>query len=772
MSMPANLTFSISAKYLGPIFCLQGHLTKNPQNLVFARNGTGKSFLTRAFWYLDLHGQGKLPSNVPCNLVSDEDDEGEFFFKRGNDVMGSLELKKSNNQSTPVLRNTIFHVFSEEFVQEELREREYKLGGEIENQIAVGSTNIQIKSAKDELNKAKNKVQNDWEALKRHFDNDKNSELIDKAGIRKQLTEYKKLSFEDLLTRHQNKPDSPEKSFGDILKDLGSLGSIPAKPVCPEHVDAIGLDKIDLKAIMDSLEKVTSPASVSQKIKEKIDAHWNFFKTGIDIIDQDHISTCPFCEQAITTPDIKSVIDAYVKYFTDEEAKHKQDLQGFCTGLKDTECQLRKAKENLVTQKSLFNALRTYLPSMKETSLVECEDEINTAVKAIASLKSKIENKAHNLGVPAPHPGNDIATLIRKIDRIISKNNKSVDKLKVAVSDPKLGEERKDLQRQACDVFEKEFTISRWCDIKKLRASQQNERDKSKEIENLEQSNPSTDARLRVAETFDVLLKRFFGEEKYVFDKDTFVLKRGAHEMSRGLHRTLSEGEKTAIAFCYFVACVHCKVKSDSDYGRLFLVFDDPVTSMSYDFVFTIAQTLKNLKISQQGNVSINPSVGEDYKRPELLILTHSSYFFNILVTNHVFNRESAFALNSERDKHKLTRLNRYVAPFQEQLKDIYEIANRRDPDHSTANTIRSVLEAVGRFCWPDKSDSLANFIKHLAAEDVIEVKSILINSLSHGSYYEETPSPDDLKLACEETLSVVEKYAPGQIKMIQECRR
>jgi wobble nucleotide-excising tRNase len=242
--------------------------------------------------------------------------------------------------------------------------------------------------------------------------------------------------------------------------------------------------------------------------------------------------------------------------------------------------------------------------------------------------------------------------------------------------------------------------------------------------------------------------------------------------MTRGPHRTLSDGEKTAIAFCYFVACVHRKVEANSDYRKLFLVFDDPVTSMSYDFVFSIAQTLKNLNISDQGEVSINPGQidGNKYLRPELLILTHSSYFFNICLTNRIVDERkgAAFALHPDANNHKLVRLKEYVAPFKEQLRDVCDIANGRDPDHRTANSVRSVLEAIGRFCRPDKTESLSTFVQHLAGDEGIAIKSVLINSLCHGTYYEETPVPGDLKLACEETIVVVERFAVGQLELLK----
>lgn len=272
-----------------------------------------------------------------------------------------------------------------------------------------------------------------------------------------------------------------------------------------------------------------------------------------------------------------------------------------------------------------------------------------------------------------------------------------------------------------------------------------------------------------MADTFSILLKEFFSEN-YVFDKENFVLKRGANEMTRGVHRTLSEGEKTAIAFCYFVACIHRKVEANGDYKKIFLVFDDPVTSMSYDFIFSIAQTLKNLNVSDQGEISVNPSRinGNSCIRPELLILTHSSYFFNVAFSNRVIDEKAAFSLYVENGVHKLTNINKYVAPFQQQLQDIYRVVEGQEPDHGTGNSIRSVLEAIGRFCRPDKADSLSNFITFLAAEEGMVLRSVMINSLSHGSYYEESPSPEDLKLACGEAIQVVERFAKGQLEAIK----
>jgi hypothetical protein len=769
MNTPANPKFSISATYLGPVLHLNGELTKNAQNLIFARNGTGKSFLSRAFRYLDLHGQNLSLGDAPRNLVSDEspDGKGTFFFGRGTDLMGALTLEKIGDKATPRINETIFHVFSEDFVHEELREQEYSPNGQIENQISVDANNIQLREAQEALNKAERAVQSAFNALRGYFDKEKVVQLNDKAGVRKQLKEYVFLNLEDLLLEFSEKPKPPTKSFSEILKDFDGLKAIPAEPLYPEIIDTIELDDIDLSSLVASLRKVTSPSSISEIIKQKIDLHREFYRTGIDIIDQDHPATCPFCEQGITGADPKAIIDAYIGYFSDEEEKHKSELRRFYALLNSKEKLLQEAEVKLTRQKLRHDTLKVYLPSTREKSLADCENAIKAAIAVTLLLKHSIEGKAKSLGVSAFLSHDNLSEKIGLVNQLILDNNMSVKELSRAIS--KSDEERKELQRQACHVFKVEFAISRWQDIDVLRLLKKDEASKAVSLAALERSSPSTNARERVADTFELLLKDFFGE-KYVFDKGTFVLKRGTHEMMRGPHRTLSDGEKTAIAFCYFVACIHRKVTANSDYRRLFLVFDDPVTSMSYDFVFAIAQTLKNLNISDHGAVSINPGLIDGNKcwKPELLILTHSSYFFNISATNKVVEENATFALHSDKGIHRISRLNKYIAPFQEQLKDIYEVSNGRDPDHSTANAIRSVLEAVGRFCRPDKSSSLTVFVQHLAAEDGIIARSVLINSFCHGTYYDEVPSPDDLRLACSETVKVVEKYAAGQLEVVK----
>ncbi len=723
--------------------------------------------MSRAFRYLDLHRQGKSLEDAARNLVSDESPagKGDFTFSRGTEVMGELKLGKNNNEVSANNMGTIFHVFSGDFVQEELREKEYNLDGNIQNQITVDSTNIELEGAREAVENAISDEASAIDQLKNKFREEMQSELINKAKIKKQLNEYKNLEIDSTLNNFPEKPTDPDQSFAEILHELDNLKAIPSEPTYPQTVDAIPITDRAIEDLEESLMRKTSPSSVSGDLKKKINAHHDFYKTGIDIL-QENKETCPFYEQGITSSDPKVLIQAYMQYFADEEEKHKNELRNISSNFNHIEEKLTRLDTQLTRQKLDFDSLKIYLPSQKDNELDDASTLIELVKGLITKINDLIRQKTEDLSNQRSIPEDNLPDKLMALNKVVQGNNEKACSLISAIE--KADHERLALHRKACVVFEREFVINNWTDIETLSSLQLDTKQKKHDLNALEQSGPSTDARSRVADTFELLLCEFFGT-KYVFDKEKFILKRGGNVMLRGPHRTLSDGEKTAIAFCYFIACIHLKVNANSDYKKLFFVFDDPVTSMSYEYVFTIAQTLKNLNISDNGQVSLNSGLidGNKYWRPKLLVLTHSSYFFNISLTNKVVERNAAFALSAETKRHIIKPLNNYVAPFQAQLQDIKDIVDGNEPDHTTANVIRSILEAIGRFCRPDKSDSLTEFIKYLSSENDISIKSALINSLSHGSYYEEIPDPQDLKDACQETIQVVEKYAPGQLEIL-----
>lgn len=769
MNTPAKPPLKLSVRFLGPVISLDGDLASKRRNLIFARNGTGKSFLSRAFRCLDLHGQQKPITDAPKNLVSDEssDGKGSFFIKRGDNLLGQLQLDKKGNVVAATVGDVIFHVFSEDFVHEELREQRYEINGNIENEIAIDSSNIKLKDAQAKLEKAKFDEMAVHLAASVKLDKNKDEILIGAAAINKSLGEYKSLTLEAICGKYRNEPGTLSRKTQDICNELEGLKSIPTQPTYPQEVVLSQLLAFKTEGIAELLKRTTSPSTVADAIKRKISGNPDFFKSGAALVQNNTEGPCPFCEQSLSSSDSKSLIEAYLKYFSDAEEKHKEELRAAYKQLNQIAQALNDSEKQLLQQRAHYDALNKLFPSRKDEELEDPEQDLKSLRAAVDTLKEALNAKAENLSTLQVMPEDAFMPGVSSFRELVSQNNLFVSHLTQAVHNS--DNERKKLQREACETFSSEFAKRAWGDIQALNGARAALKTAREELAEIEKASPSSKAKDRVADTFELLLKEFFAN-KYVFDKASFTLKRGETAMSKGIHRTLSDGEKSAIAFCYFVASVHAKVRSNEDYRKLFLVFDDPVTSMSYDYVFAIAQTLRNLAMSDEGVISLTSDKGDEkFFGPELLVLTHSSYFFNISVSNRVVDPSASFALHPDSANHKLASLNRYIAPFSEHLRDIWAISNgSRPPDHSTGNAIRSVLEAVGRFCRPDKSKDLAMYIQHLTGDCGITVKSVLINSMSHGTYYDEIPSPDDLKLACREVLFVVEKYAAGQIELVK----
>ncbi|MBP2132359.1 wobble nucleotide-excising tRNase [Methanomicrobium sp. W14] len=83
--------------------------------------------------------------------------------------------------------------------------------------------------------------------------------------------------------------------------------------------------------------------------------------------------------------------------------------------------------------------------------------------------------------------------------------------------------------------------------------------------------------------------------------------------------KSLSEGEKTIISFLYFLELCQGSVLSNSsvDKDKRIIIIDDPVSSLSYTYVFNIADLIKSRII--------------DTNYASVCILTHNLYFFHEL---------------------------------------------------------------------------------------------------------------------------------------------
>ena len=327
---------------------------------------------------------------------------------------------------------------------------------------------------------------------------------------------------------------------------------------------------------------------------------------------------------------------------------------------------------------------------------------------------------------------------------------------------------RVELQREICISFNSAFVSQN----KKLLSDRLNYLQSinkwEKKLNLLEISQPDESRKKKFGATLSKLLDYFF-PGKYSFDTNRFVIKRGQTVIFHPTY-TLSDGEKSVINFCIYIASIHFKVDDLGNYEQLYLIIDDPVNSMSYDLIHAVCDVLKRLRISSKGDVTLKQD--KRFKRPKMLILTHNTYFANLCRENYVVAKKAVFKLQINKENHEIVKIGSHIPPFSEDLREIKAVKDgNKNYSRSTGNAIRCVLEYLWRFCRPDLS-SLEVFIDETSIKDKNLINLLLIHSNSHGIIEYEDIDVNQGKRICAATINVVEEFACGQITMIDRSEK
>lgn len=204
--------------------------------------------------------------------------------------------------------------------------------------------------------------------------------------------------------------------------------------------------------------------------------------------------------------------------------------------------------------------------------------------------------------------------------------------------------------------------------------------------------------------------------------------------------RSLSEGEKTLIAFLYFMESLKGSHNEDEnvDPRRTIAVIDDPISSLSQNYVYDIA-------------TMIHRELAKPETRPQLvkqvIVLTHNLFFFHELIRQHTKNLAAAH------NRCGLLRVVKNVYSEVEvldpsKLLNDYDVwwhilKDARDgnvPTQVVPNAMRNILEQF--FTFTTGSSDFPEAVQQLADTDTSSKYAALDRFVDRGSHRDAINGP------------------------------
>jgi hypothetical protein len=719
-----------------------GKLNSN-KVIFYALNGTGKSFISRTF-QLATPGEHNLNPN---DLLTIGQTSGTLFLKIVNTATPNDEKNLSIlvNKDSPadVQNNTgyIFHVYNSDFVKENIEPREYTPDGNIEGYI-LGKVQIDLTKEKRREAKLKNEIE-------------KKNAMIDDIieNAKKELRNYgvlpttREFAFIDKEKLRNKEIMGDFQSFDEIVKQLEMLKQLPEN--LPDiNKPAFSINEAVFDEIVIILTTAYPKAEWDEEFVVEIKKNRSFIEKGIELFD-DGEGTCPFCKQPLDKTALE-LIDRYKSFLADKQAEVLRKIDLNIKAIEDIIASIRNYAKETKSANLDIKDLKKYFPSLEKVSLIipNCDENFFSCFNTLISyLQQKSDNLIDTNFIVEPVV-EECKKAIQGISKQQEKNAviiKQVNKTKQDVNS-----ERLSLRRNLCKAQYLKLHHSLSSDFNELENMES-------DLSRLQQSLIEKEQQARISkkdkvfETLEYFLDKFFAG-KYSIDKETFQIKFWGNNVGNRVSKILSDGEKSIVAYCYYLASTHLHINREDDYGKLFFIIDDPVSSMDFHFVYAVAGSLRDIK----AHFGITT-----YDR--MWVFTHNLEFYSIVARNHIIN--NAYIMRQgkiEPLKHQL------LMPYENHLKDIVEIASGiQQPSHTTGNSIRHVLETVCRFEYPEK-----NLETYITENEILGNNSCiftLCQDLSHGPVRNQPPYSHEVIIeACKIVVEFMKSKYQGQIDALK----
>jgi wobble nucleotide-excising tRNase len=681
-------------------------------NLIYGWNGTGKTAISRILRFIEK----KAKINIVFEIESDDA------------IIKSSEL--SDSPSIPLIR-----VFNKDFVEENV----FQTNGSVNPIYYLGEESIAKQKELQGLKEQKSgllKQQEDFHSNYQIRETEFNSFLTDGGVSIKNLLsapdEYIYIRYDK--RKFENKCEELSKLNNYAEKKLSSSTEailIRNKDAdSKEKLEPANLSIIDVKETKEkasTLISKTVAATVITRLKE--DSSLNeWARIGYDIHKGKDTNTCQFCGQKLPA----GFFESFESHFNDEYMSLIAEMDSLISTLS---CSVAQVTKLTLPSKSL---LYDELSDVYDESRIELGTDLEMyrtfLEKVVSELKRKKVNPFIVEDVKIEVPVLDLAEKLAIVNGHISQHNKRTDNY---------DEERNEAKKK----LEESFVANKLEEYIKKKSEVT---DLSSKIGTLQSQITAITSKIRALETeisrhqkpaeeMNKDIERYLGHNEI-----QFCIKENGYCITRNadVAEALSEGEKTAIGFTYFLKTLRDK---DFDLRKGIVVIDDPVSSLDSNAIFQAFGFMKeNTKEAQQ-----------------VFIFTHNFTFFRQVKNWFEFinkrKKEARFfmlrcsSINSVRTSllQNLDKLlEEYESEYHYLFSQVYEYSMKRNEDlqgcYHLPNMARRLLEAFLAFRIPKQTRSLYG---KLEALDFSETKKTrirrFVDSHSHSDHIEDGPEHD-----------------------------
>lgn len=700
-------------------------------NLIYGWNGTGKSTLSNLFSCIELR------SLIPRFGTA------EFSV--------ALEDGSVITESTLPSSQLNIHVFNQRFIRENIDwDKSVKsilliAKEKIEDLQKLEKLKIDLQSKRKSHSEKFGEIRKQREALDKFMTNAAKKMKLGLQAIDTSDSYYLNYDRRKLSSFiHKNgdaivKPESvlSEKQVID-LTNAAKPDQLPNIPFDPALIE---LDYFKKAAVR--IRDLIGTTAVNQAIKRLTDNPdiRDWIQSGLEIHKQHESQSCEFCGSEITKFRFEELSAHFSKEFTEFQGR----LQSASTWIES-----QGAPENLLPAATeLYKELSTDFEALREKYIAAAE-KIDQQIEGWReALKEKITNPSKtdiHISDVVEEDVINFNNILTSIAEIVEKHNNKTSNFKVETSKSKAALE---LHFAAAEVQEFDYAGTE----KKCNDLEADAKNENAEIEKIDGEVKGIESLLSNetvgAKEFNEVLHRFIGRSELCLNFNP--TKKGYEIIRNGVGEhdgNLSEGEKTAIAFVYFIT----KLKENGNNIKdTIVVVDDPVSSFdsnhlfhAYSFLRTQCSDSKQLfvlthnftyfKLVRDWFSGINKNRGSKGKSPNC--------FFYRLDSPPILPRHSSLVDADD-------SLKNYSSEYHYIFKRLYEYRAHaelnRDEAFLTANLARKLIESFFTFKYPKRRSDISQLME-VGLKDCIlttpEIKEKIyrfINKYSHSDVIEIT---------------------------------